>query len=87
MGWMKGTLRLFGPSIVVGLAAPFVFPGLRRSLRPVMEGVVKGGLALSESFKEAAADAREQMSDLLAKVRAEREQEALDAASEKRDKA
>jgi hypothetical protein len=81
VGWIKGTLRLFGPSVVVGLVAPFVFPGLRRAARPVTKGFIHGALSLSESFKEAATEAREQVSDWVAEVKAEREKEAQELAS------
>jgi hypothetical protein len=73
---MKGTLRFFAPSIIVGLAAPFVFPAMRRAFKPVTKGLIKGALSLGESMKEGAAEAREHISDLLVEVRAEREQEA-----------
>jgi hypothetical protein len=83
-GWAKGTLRLFGPSLVVGFIAPFIFPGLRRAARPVAKGIVKGALNLGESAKEAAVAAKEELTDLMAEVHAEREQEARQA-SEKSD--
>jgi hypothetical protein len=76
---LAGTARFFAPSILVGLVAPFVFPPLRRAVKPVVKGVIKGVLSLSESVKEGAAEAREQVTDLLAEVRAEREQEAADS--------
>jgi hypothetical protein len=75
-GGVKGTIRFFAPSVVVGLLAPFLFPAMRRAARPVAKGVLKGALILGESIKEGAAGAREQITDLLAEVKAEREQEA-----------
>lgn len=72
---------MFGPSVVVGLVAPFVFPGLRRGMRPVAKGLIEGAWSLSESFKDAAAGAREEVSDLLAEVKARREREAEELAS------
>jgi hypothetical protein len=83
VGAMKGTLRLFAPSIIVGLAAPFVFPAMRRAVKPVAKGLLKGALSLGESLKEGAAVGREYISDLLVEVRAEREQEAAAPASAK----
>jgi hypothetical protein len=44
-------------------------------VRPAAKGVIKGALNLSESVNEGAAGAREQLSDLMAEVRAEREKE------------
>jgi uncharacterized protein DUF5132 len=81
MRGIKGTLRFFAPSIIVGLAAPFVFPAIRRAVRPAAKGLVKGTLSLSESIKEGAAEAREQLSDLLAEVKAEREAESQESPS------
>jgi hypothetical protein len=78
-------IRLFGPSLVVGLVAPFVFPPLRRAARPVAKELLKGGLLLTESLKEAAIEARDQLSDLLAEVKAEREREAAQSESTKND--
>lgn len=78
---VKGTIRFFAPSVLVGLVAPFVFPAVRRAARPVVKGIVKGALSLSESIKEGTAGAREQVSDLLAEVRAEREKEAAEGTS------
>jgi hypothetical protein len=80
---IKGTLKLFGPSILVGLIAPLIFPPLRRGLKPAAKGVMKTALALGESIKEGTANAREQFTDLLAEVKAEREQEAQRSASTK----
>jgi hypothetical protein len=76
MRGFHGTWRLLGPSLVVGLVAPYIFPALRRAVRPAAKGVIKSALNLSESVKEGAAGAREQLSDLMAEVRAEREQDA-----------
>jgi Protein of unknown function (DUF5132) len=79
-GRFRATARLFGPTLAVGLVAPFIFPSLRRAAKPVAKGLIKGALILSESAKEAAAVANEHLTDLMAEVRAEREQEARDAA-------
>jgi Protein of unknown function (DUF5132) len=76
VGRMKKTALFFAPSLVVGLVAPFVFPALRRAIKPVAKGLIKGALELGESMREAAAQGREEVSDLVAEVRAEREQEA-----------
>jgi hypothetical protein len=80
----KGTLRIFGPSLVVGLIAPFVFPAIRRGAKPAAKGILKGALSLTESVKEGAALAREQLSDLVAEVKVERAQEAQESASGKK---
>ena len=85
MGWIKATARLFGPSVAVGFAAPFIFPGLRRALRPVAKGLIQGGLSVGESFREAATATRAELSDLVAEARADREREARDLKPEKVD--
>jgi hypothetical protein len=85
MGGVRGTLRFFAPSLLVGLVAPFVFPAMRRAARPVVKGAVKGALSLSESMREGAAVAREEFSDLLAEVKAERERESAESAPSTKD--
>src|ERR1700682_6353607 len=79
MRGVTGTLKFFAPSIMVGLAAPFVFPALRRAVKPAAKGLIKGTLSLSESIKDGAAGAREELSDLLAEVKAEREAESRES--------
>jgi len=46
-------LQLFGPTVAVGLIAPFIFPSLRRATKPFAKGLVTRALILSESAKEA----------------------------------
>jgi hypothetical protein len=76
MHGVKVGIRLFGPSILVGLAAPFVFPALRRAIKPAAKGLVQGVTSLVESVKDGASGAREQFSDFMAEAKAEREAEA-----------
>ncbi len=78
---VTGTIRFLGPSLLVGLAAPFLFPAVRRAVRPAAKGLIKGALSLSESIKDGAGEAREHLGDLLAEVKAEREAEAKEAAT------
>jgi hypothetical protein len=84
---IKKTLKLFGPSLLVGLAAPFVFPALRRALAPVARGLIKGGVLFTESIKEAATGAREQISDAVAEVKAEQDRDARESRTAKDDNA
>jgi hypothetical protein len=82
----RGAARLLGPSIIVGLVAPFVFPAMRRAAGPVVKGLLKGALSLGESIKDGAVEARERIADTLAEVKAEREREAAaEAATKKTD--
>jgi hypothetical protein len=78
---LRGTLRVFGPSLVVGLVAPFIFPPVRRAFRPIAIGLIKGGLLFGESIKEASDDAREHVSDLYAEAKAQLAREAEESAS------
>lgn len=63
------------PGILVGmgitLAAPVVLPVLACALRPLAKSAIKGGLVLGDKVKEITAEAREQMCDLVAEVKAE----------------
>jgi hypothetical protein len=82
---IKHTVRLFGPSLLVGLVAPFVFPIVRRSFGPVVKGLIKGGVRFTESLKEAVTDVREQINDAVAEVKAEQDQDAKASRSSKHD--
>jgi hypothetical protein len=73
---IKKTVRLFGPSLLVGLVAPFVFPTVRRAIGPVAKGLIKGGVLIAESLKEAATGVRERINDAVAEVKAEQDQDA-----------
>jgi len=62
-------------SVLVGvgiaLAAPIVVPGLAAGMRPLAKAVLKGGIMLYDKGVEMVAEAGEQLSDLVAEVRAE----------------
>ena len=66
-GW-GGVLLGFG----AGIAAPSLFPDAGAAVRPLAKRAVKGVLAAAEALKAAAAEATEQVNDLVAEVRAER---------------
>jgi ABC-type proline/glycine betaine transport system permease subunit len=55
----------------VVLLAPFILPVIIKGLRPVVKGTIKGYLTIQDKVKEYAAVTSEQMSDLIAEVRAE----------------
>ena len=65
------------PSILVilgvALAAPIVLPAVAAVSRPLAKTLIKGYLTLSDMVKEFSAEAGEQISDLVAEVKAERE--------------
>jgi len=63
------------PSILVvmgvALAAPIVLPAVAAVSRPLAKTLIKGYLALADTVKEYAAEAGENISDLLAECKAE----------------
>lgn len=63
------------PSVLVGvgvaLVAPVLLPAVAAVVRPVAKAAIKGGLALADTIKEFAAEAGEQVSDLVAESKAE----------------
>lgn len=65
----------YGPSVAIGvgvaLMAPVLFTVVGSVVRPVAKGVIKGGLMLADTTKEFAAEASEQLSDLVAEARSE----------------
>jgi hypothetical protein len=73
------------PSVLVGvgvaLVAPVVVPALAAGMRPLAKAVIKGGIMVYDKGAEAFAEAGEQLSDLMAEVRAELDGTATAAAS------
>jgi hypothetical protein len=59
----------------VGLVAGMMIPAVGSVARPAAKGALKRYLSLSERIKEGTAEAREQLSDLLAEARSELDQE------------
>ncbi len=66
-GW--GTTVLIG--LGVALAAPTLLPTVGAIIRPVAKGLIKGGLYIADSLQELVAEGSEQISDLVAEVKAE----------------
>ncbi|MEW6380254.1 MAG: DUF5132 domain-containing protein [bacterium] len=58
--------------VAVGLATPVIMPILWSVARPLAKSVIKEGLIISDKVKEITAEAREQLGDLVAEVKAER---------------
>jgi len=67
-GW--GTAVLIGVGVAV--AAPGLLPAVSTAIRPVAKGLIKGGLYIADSLQEIIAEGGEQLSDLIAEVKAER---------------
>jgi hypothetical protein len=65
----------------VALAAPIVLPAVASVSRPLAKTLIRGYLALADSVKEFAAEAQEQVSDLVAEVKAERTAAPTEAAA------
>ena len=77
--WIDG-LKGAVPSILVvlgvALAAPIVLPAVAAVSRPLAKTLIRGYLTLSDMAKEFAAEAGEQISDLMAEVQSERAESA-----------
>ena len=67
--WLPGLLIGVGATL-----APKAFPNLGRSMRPLIKGVVSASFTFAESARTALAEAREEMEDIIAEVRAEKPQ-------------
>jgi len=76
MGLMDGGLKAAVPGILVVLgvavAAPLILPAVAAVSRPVAKSLIRGYLVLTDAIKELAAEAGEQVGDLVAEVKAER---------------
>jgi gas vesicle protein len=58
--------------VVVGaMAAPSVAPAAGRTVRPLAKALIRGALVVGDGVREMVAEAREQVSDLVAEVQAE----------------
>jgi hypothetical protein len=66
------------PGILVGAGAVLLgkmFPQVRNAMRPMVKSAVGAGLALADKAREMMAEANEQMQDVVAEVRSERDQQ------------
>ena len=90
MGLFDDGLKSSVPSILVvlgvALAAPIVLPAVAAVSRPLAKALIKGYLVLADTVKEFAAEAGEQISDLMAEVQAESGLAAPVAAAQKKAK-
>jgi hypothetical protein len=72
-------MSLLKNNFVVGLAAglaatviaPVLMPALKRSSRPMVKGLIKGGVFLYQKGREAVATSGEMMEDVLAEIQSE----------------
>jgi multisubunit Na+/H+ antiporter MnhC subunit len=68
----KGGVPALLVGVGVALAAPILLPAAATGARPLAKALIKGALVVGDSVKEVVAEAGEQLSDLVAEVRAER---------------
>jgi uncharacterized protein (UPF0254 family) len=75
MSLLEDGLKGLAPSLLVSIgaviAAPIVIPAVMGGMRPLAKTAIKGYLFLSDSLKEALAEAGEQISDIVAETRHE----------------
>src|SRR5215471_5618039 len=70
------------PGILIGIGAmlaPKLFPGLAHAMKPVVRSAIRGGYTAALKTQELVAEAKEQVEDIVAEVRAEREMDAAAA--------
>ena len=68
----KGSLTNILVVAGVALVAPVILPVVINMARPIVKGVIKGGMALADKAQELVAETGEQLSDIMAEARAER---------------
>ncbi|MCA9453441.1 MAG: hypothetical protein H6750_06205 [Nitrospiraceae bacterium] len=51
----------FVATAAVGYFSPYIISGLQQSVRPVVKGVVKGGLIIEATFSELVTEARAEL--------------------------
>jgi hypothetical protein len=82
----KGAVPSIMVVLGVALAAPIVLPAVAAVSRPLAKTLIKGYLALADTVKEYAAEAGEQISDLMAECKAERAADVASAATKPESK-
>ena len=73
---LKGAVPSILVVLGVALAAPIVLPAVAAVSRPLAKTLIRGYLTLADMAKEFAAEAGEQISDLMAEVQSERPESA-----------
>jgi hypothetical protein len=68
----KGSLTNILVVAGVAMIAPVVLPVVVSMARPIVKGVIKGGMALADKAQELVAETGEQISDIMAEAKAER---------------
>ncbi len=68
-------LKTFGLGVGSALVAMAVFPVVAAVARPVAKGFVKGGLNLKDQAKQAYAESKEKVEDIVAEAKEEIDEE------------
>lgn len=71
MGFKNNFVVGITAALAASIIAPVVIPVVKRAGRPLAKSLVRGGLLLYESSREAVARVGETMEDVIAEVRAE----------------
>lgn len=67
-------LKTFGLGVGSALVAMAVYPLLAKAAKPVVKSIIKGGLNLKDQAKEAYAESKEKVEDMMAEVKEEMEE-------------
>jgi hypothetical protein len=74
LSW-KNVVQGYGTSLAVGVGvaslAPVILPAAVALVKPLVKGLIKGGLTVTDTVKEFTVSAGEQVSDLYAEAKAE----------------
>lgn len=81
---IKGAVPSILVILGVALAAPIVLPAVASVSRPLAKTLIKGYLALADTVKEYAAEAGENISDLMAECKAEHAADLAEKAAKSR---
>ena len=81
---IKGAVPSILVILGVALAAPIVLPAVASVSRPLAKTLIRGYLALADTVKEYAAEAGENISDLMAECKAEHAADLAEKAAKSR---
>ena len=59
-GWIWAGIG-FVATAAVGYFSPYIISGLQQSVRPVVKGIVKGGLIIDATFSELVSEAQAEL--------------------------
>ena len=82
---LKGWGGMMVGVVVGAMAAPSFAPAAGKTVRPLAKALIRGALVVGDGIREIVAEAREQVSDLVAEVQAEAKDNGTGASREGRD--